>query len=754
MKRKHTIRCHLYTLLAGLLLFSGCSKSPVDDTPTVSPTASAVTVRFVADGTRDTTTNDSSTRFNDGAIDHVTGYLFVQGVLHEVLTGDPTSIEGFYTFRPSVVTGELYFVANAPDSCFDGVVPGVTSLSEFHTIDASIEELVSERIVMCGSMSLSEYAEAATVPLKRSVARIDLVSADRGVEVQQVTLRGIYDRGYIIGNTFAATPNEAATYDFTKDYADQPLTNGHETLLHLCEQENASLTAEILVTFGGGVHRLTTTLPARMVRNRIYTLRIHGAGGDAAVSVSSDDWMPGASAEATPAPKGLIDLEASTLPTGVTVSPTLDSVRVTHAGAAMRLVVRGEAGSEVEIAGDVRGVAATIESQLRQHEALATVMVTSKRRMPGEKRAYLHLNVQRDGIQSGRIVVIFEPHPVHFAGLLEVDEAGVCDFGRYLDGEIGRISLPEGKVARLAFDSSEDPWLQLVPTDEASTLRLLAGWKPNDPKADGREQEGCLVIENSDGSEVEEYIVRRRNWGLPVVRIGQTWWCKYNLRGNAREFSDQILIQDDPVADTDLADYLATCDDTELLRLMGDQYQGGNTNGLPLRYNGSAFYFEGMKGSAQHFATLDPTSMAPDGYQVPSYDDYAYLSGSQNYNLGGVGTRSYRNAAGDQLTIRIQERKAQYLGYSYGTVSLYEFRTETGCWVLYGLGHQWDTTAGNILPMMLLFATHCPNTNSWYMEGYAQNDRPNQNWLKYTAQNATKTRVLRCVKSPVEYIYE
>ena len=56
--------------------------------------------------------------------------------------------------------------------------------------------------------------------------------------------------------------------------------------------------------------------------------------------------------------------------------------------------------------------------------------------------------------------------------------------------------------------------------------------------------------------------------------------------------------------------------------------------------------------------------------------------------------------------------------------------------------------------MTLLLATYGNSAKSWFMEGYAQNDRPNQNWLKYTSQNSTKTRVIRCVKTPVEYIYE
>ena len=75
-------------------------------------------------------------------------------------------------------------------------------------------------------------------------------------------------------------------------------------------------------------------------------------------------------------------------------------------------------------------------------------------------------------------------------------------------------------------------------------------------------------------------------------------------------------------------------------------------------------------------------------------------------------------------------------------------------WVLAGLGHQWNTTAGNISPMMLLLATWGDASRTWVMEGYAAADRPGQNWIKFMAQNTTKTRLVRCVKTPVEYIYD
>lgn len=39
------------------------------------------------------------------------------------------------------------------------------------------------------------------------------------------------------------------------------------------------------------------------------------------------------------------------------------------------------------------------------------------------------------------------------------------------------------------------------------------------------------------------------------------------------------------------------------------------------------------------------------------------------------------------------------------------------------------------------------------IEGYAKSTGKG-NWFKYGANNAQKTRTIRCIKTPVEYIYE
>ena len=90
--------------------------------------------------------------------------------------------------------------------------------------------------------------------------------------------------------------------------------------------------------------------------------------------------------------------------------------------------------------------------------------------------------------------------------------------------------------------------MKIAPQEEGSNVyRVLAGWKPNDPTANGRVQEARIVIRNkADGSAREAYTVSRRNYGLPVTWLHGVWWCKYNARGNSKSFDDQILSSDDP----------------------------------------------------------------------------------------------------------------------------------------------------------------------------------------------------------------
>ena len=739
MKKKRII---LYAL--GGLLLAGCTRETMS-VPSVSE--GEIIARVSVDDL------EGNGIEQDARILTIQGYRFEGEVLKEIITSFRAGEDGSYIFQPQRAEGEICLLANAGKvRNLQEVLPDVTTKSEFLKLSADKDELASEEggLAMSGWMNPNGISSGKSeVSLRRSVSRIDLSSFDKGVKVHRVTVSHIYRQGYLNGQESVETPDGASTYDFRKEYV--AFENGSECLFYLPEQTNNKLQVEILASFDGAQHRLETSLPAAIRRNVVYTLSVYGRGGNLSVSVTEDNWQAGGETESGLQLNGLVDVDASRLSEGVRVNLSRDTVFIPYTRSDSHLVLLGESGADVEIEGQVDGVVVQRVAG-RGLQPIADISVSTSMRMPGTEEEYIYLEVYRQNVYAGRVVLVVEPSPIRLEGQIKLNEQGICDFDRYVEGELGRLTLPAGKIAGMEFDSGTSRWIKLAPDGE--TYRIVGGWKPNDPQADGRVQEGRLVISDADGKNREVYVIRRRNWGLPVVNINGTWWCKYNLRGNVKTFSDQILAGTDPAKEIDLATYLSTCDENELLHLLGYQYQAGYPDGYPLKHNETAFYYEGMRNSAENFGLLSSEEMAPEGYQIPDYDDYAFFTRNTDFNLGGQGTHTYRNAAGQELTVTITEREVSFEGHLYGVIAFYEFQYEGARWVLCGLGHQWNTTPGSIARMSLLLATHGHSSNTWVMEGYAHTEKPGENWLKYVPQNNTKTRTIRCIKKPVEYIYE
>ena len=733
----------------------GCTENPNLLEPGNSKT---ITVRLSSD--------HLSATGDESIIHNVTGYRFVNGILEEVITPSQAEVANLYTFAPASFSGTLYILSNSKLlKGTESLVPEHSTLEDFLSIEGSIEEMTGDGLLMTGKTKLEE-STSATVPMTRSMAKVNIESLEKGVQVQKVTIRNLADKGYAIARENIETSISASEFDFTKDYADSPIENTSETLLYIAEQANNSLFVEVTIQFGGGLHLLKAQLPSVIRRNEVYTLKIDGKGADMQLVIESEGWGSGASTESKPSIRGLVDMDHSIFSEGVRVNETRDSVFVPYHGSDFILALMAEADATVTIDGSVPGVEITrnLGKGRTSLEKIAEFSVRSSLRMPGRIPERIHLDIYDSATTNlGRVVLIIDANPIRVEGSIHFDEDATCDFKEYIEGELGTIGLPSNKILNLEFDTDESAWMQAAETEvklsartdmSYKTYRIIGGWKPNDPKADGRVQEGRLVISDEDGRNKEIYTIRRINWGLPVVKIGETWWCKYNLRGNVKSFQDQVTIPNDPAPHQELLSYLTSVSDDELLKLLGDQYQGGNKQGLPLRHDGAVFYHEGVTTQAQNFGLLPPTEMAPYGYQIPDYDDYLFFSKNGNFNLGGVGTRTYQNSKGQDIRITIVERDANFLGYNYGIISFYDFEIDGAHYLLNGLGHQWDTVHGNIARMNLLLATYGNSSQTWVMEGYASQEKPNQNWIKYAANNTTKTRLIRCIKTPVEYIYD
>lgn len=727
---------------AGLFLLSGCQKEKIRQDNAAD---GSLRISIISSGMNYGITTESETNIHT-----LDAYHFENGILSESFNSLQIDEKGVCRLDIKQKNGMLYFLANdANITSRANLTNNVTTLEEFLQLTATADEMTSKSLLMSGHTELDGENASLSVSLKRAVARIDLESAFQDAEVNSITIRDIALTGLVNEGGDKSVLTNIEKTDLTKDFGERPFKNKKESLYYLPEQTANGHAVEILMAVNGGWHRLKTTL-LPLKRNTVYTLKVYGNGANLNVEVLTDNWENGNSSESGLTLKGLVDKENSQLSEGVTVNERGDTVFVPSWNSNFQLTLAAESGAQVSVLGEVEGVTVTPASQSRSLSPVAEFNVSSRQKMPGSKSEYMYLDIYNDQIQTGRVVLVFTPNPVQMSGLIEFDQNGECNFNRYVDGELANLILPEGKTATLKFAEEEAHWMKLAP-EGGNTYRLLGGWKPNDPKADGREQAGELIITDEDGSHPETYTIRRLNWGLPVVNINGTWWCKYNLRGNVKNFNDQILINSDPAKDSSLADYLTSCSDNEFLHILGDQYQAGNPDGLKLTHNGASFYYEGYKSQTDNFGTLAPTVMAPDGYQIPDFDDYRFFTGGTNYNLKYFNPGSFNNGLGQRLNFKVVERNATFQGLQYGPITFYDFEYEGNHWTLCGLGHQWD--AANISKMMILLATYGNGGSTWMIEGYS-NSEGRGNWFKYTGNNAQKTRTIRCIKTPVEYIYE
>lgn len=717
-----------------LLFCVACSEDAVH-LPTGS-LQSGIKIRTAAFGTQGTTTELPTEK----QISNLQAYLFSGKALVRSFTDLSVGSDSICRIDADNETGKLYFLANTTSDVREQIYE---QMPEEEILRLTIQNQATGNApqIMSGTMDLAPSTMGTTVHLQRGIARIDLEIASKSVVVNEVTITHVYQAGYLLPQDDIQAVPDAQQESLVRTF-DAAQTSNVPGLFYLYEQQNSQLAVKAKVTINGVTQILQTSLPQRIVRNFVYTLRIKGTGAKLEAEILTNQWEAGDQEEGAVNDRVSVDLQS--LPANVTCEG--NRIYISHVGNNFSFRLHKQEAVNVQIS------SSDSHFQVTPMADPASFQVVAHHLSPGVSEKWVHLDVYPAGqpdVRIGRISLIQKSNPTALTGVLSFDEDWRCDFNRYIDGELGVFTPQPGKEIRV--ETNDIPWLKVYP-EAGNQYRVVAGWKPNDPDADGRKQEGKIIICNTDGTEAEEYFVSRQYWGLPVVEVNGTWWCKYNLRGNVKRFEDQILLSNDPAAGRELGDYLSSCTDDEFLHVLGDQYQGGNPNGLPFRYDGSNFYFEGMQASAGNFGTLDPTAMAPDGFEIPDYDDYRFFTASNNFNLG-YGSDAFNNKLGQRLTFDIVERDASFLGGSYGPVNFYDFNYNGAHLVLCGLGHQYSTDTASVARMMILFATYGNSGSTWLIEGSSQATGTG-NWYKYTGQNSTKTRTIRCVKTPVEYMIE
>lgn len=763
MKTKRII--HTILAAAAVLGLAACTKQepapspapPSDPTPD-DPTATETLVTvLMADYETAGLTDAETIDWND-----LQACLFEEGHLRAVYNAPTTDGEA-RTFRIASEGGTLYLLTEASRLAdLEGLCEAGIAEEEWLRLTAGTEKDLPVRFAS-GQVTLTGQ-ERAEATMTRACARLDLRLRTIGnASVTELTLEGVARETPLFG------PAETSAVGTVALPLAAPVTDDTAGVAYLYPQQTAGAVLRVEVTISGKSYTLESELPAPVRRNCIYVVTVSKEEADQDALLTVEAWEKGDDTDLYPDwdSRIVIDPERSELPLGTIVSADGTQITLPHGRTDFRLALA--CNDELE-AMPATGNHLTIEAEATARSLDGTNCFRIRKPLfaPGMAAEESVLQFRRKGLANlypeDRITVYLAANPVGLEGDMTFDATTYAfDFGRYIDNELGRFTVPAGKRVTVEFAADEDPWIRISPLDgNASVCRVVAGWKPNDPTANGRRQSATLVVSNTDGSDREEYTVTRRNYGLPVTWFHGVWWCKYNARGNSRNFEDQILSSADPAAEAGqtVLDYLRDCSPEAFYDLWGWAYQGDSGIGMRVVDNNDTLVMDGFTTSVSaHINKLAPDALSPDGYELPSMEEFNRMFDATDYVwIMWSGSHALRNPWEGHSTVKREQRRRNDIrvGSVQTTDLLYtamwspdfpEYEAVT--W--YGPGAQWDAAgikhAGHYNNM--LFAVWSPEGSGWYMAG-----NMSALYLQKNGAGNKDTRILRFKKSPVEYIYE
>lgn len=265
-------------------VFTACSNEDIPSAPQapVQSVASRVNlnVRSFGDASRVESLASGYSTLN--------GYFFSQGKLskqYASLSGSGSN----YTIELPDSVGTLYFVANPASDFLAKVTPQITK-EEFLKLTAGQEGV--EACPMTTSVELNKMSEYGNLSatLVRAVARIDAQPVSDNVTITQITLSNVAQNGYYFAQEGVLTA-DGGTTTLSHDF-DEPLATLQSGIFHLYEQ-TGSITAQVQANVNGNPRTFSTTLPADIERNHIYTLKVSSKSVQVAVNVGVGEWEQG-----------------------------------------------------------------------------------------------------------------------------------------------------------------------------------------------------------------------------------------------------------------------------------------------------------------------------------------------------------------------------------------------------------------------------------------------------------------------------
>ena len=429
-------------------------------------------------------------------------YLFDEGKLIKKYEDLARQDENLYSIEVPDNKGTLYFLGNS-DAITDpsDILSGMAE-EDFLQL-TTLPSASSASHFLSGKLDLNGTSTSRQVSLRHGVARLDLSLQDAETTVKSITVKQVAKTGYLFGQDPVKTAPHTEFEDVNLSFEPQ-LSASQSGLLYLHEQQNDQLAVSIVITRGGKESLLKAQLPATIKRNAVYTIRIYGNNAVIEAEIKIDEWNDGEDQELYPdlSSRVLVNPERSVFPEGVVLAGSQDAIQVPYAASRMTLVLDAPSAVDLQVKDPSMGL--SVEAV---PDTINKFIVTTSLNPIGHAEKQTALWVRYKMLEQSyedKINITLQPNDIQMEGSLSFDTQRICDYAKYLDGELAQFTLTGGKQIQ-----TEGAWLKAeVNEQHPEQVRLLAGWKPNDPEADGRVQEGKLKILSADGDVLEEYTIR------------------------------------------------------------------------------------------------------------------------------------------------------------------------------------------------------------------------------------------------------
>ncbi len=679
--------------------------------------------------------------------ENTSAYIFCDGLLISIIDDVKIAVDGtIYIDEQTSYASIVYFVTAVSDAIdYSSLQLNVTTLADFRAIVSESEQNSRVLTSVYAAIGSTTYN---SIDFVRNYSGVNFIVEDSGSTLVSATLNGVYAQ-------FAPFADENPT-DISAQFSHMFKGESREFETFYLYKNSYAVAPTISVEVeaaNGSKMVYASSFPTQIKNGLSYEVVI--SSGE--ITVTEAQWNSESVEEVGPNYQDVItiDVEQSTIPEGAWISPSRDTIYMPYRGASATLKLNVNSGVSLSSESAER---VSIESELSDGLMQSIFEIRTGRTNPIGSGESFRLNIQRlpivNSYDEDFITVTLLENPVEVDDNLKSIVAGEWRFESpdYIDDIISRFCLPTGYELK-----TEGDWLRSSTDSEGYTV-IEAAYKPNDADGDGRLQEGALVITDSDGVE-DRYELARRNWSMPVVWINGRHWARFNQRGDAESYSDQVRVGSTLDQIDDLYSYIKSASAQQYLEYVGDQYISQQV-GKPLTFSAESQIFTDYDSATigNHIAIADKGVGCPPGFERPSMDEILYiLLDGANYGTAsdsGDSTSQFNTSVGSYRNQCTSFRRRNVAVSGDVTTTIFSTQIENiqsgtsfDKFLFSGFGSQSSATIYDAETTIL--GIYYPGS-IWTMKAICSS---NYN-ISQSGQYVTTSYTLRCIKKEVPFTIE